>query len=147
MLNTPALDKLVAQGQYTLEIVGFEGRTSMRGEQSHPITQTDLILSIASNAPFPGASTRKLDVRIAGPATTFDRTKDGELVIGACRVNGGEYELVVMATEAFLSHCLLALSTIPRSRCFLAVTTQSKVELSTEGHVFVLEAAIHTKPL
>lgn len=145
-MSTRGLDKLFAQGQYTLEVIGFEARTSLKGEDSQPVTRTVLMLSIEPSAEFPVASTRNLSVRIVGPAVTFDRTEDGQVVVGACHVSSGECEIVVMATESFLTHCLLVLSSMHRARCFLTLTTQTKVEKSTENYVFVLEATVHTKP-
>ena len=145
-MSTPALDKLFAQAQYTLEIIGFEARTSLKGEDPQPVMRTALTLAIETSADFPGANSRNLSVRIVGPAATFDRTEDGQVVVGACRFSNGEYEVVVMATEAFLSHCLLVLSTMPRSRCFIVLTTQTKVEQLAEDCVLVLEAAVQAKP-
>ena len=143
-MNTPALDKLLAQGQYKLEVTGCEIQTSLTGETSPPVARTELKLTIRPEVHFPGVTVRKLYVRIVGPATVFDKTEDDQIVIGAFRVDTGEYEVVIMATELFLSHCLIALSALPRVRCLLTLTTKTKVEQSAGGYVFILAATLGT---
>ena len=143
-LNTPALDKLLAKGQYKLHVIGWEIQASLTGETSPPVARTELKLAIKPEIYFPGARIRKLYVRIVGPVTLFDKTEDGETVIGAFRIDTEEYEVVIMATEVFLTHCLISLSALPQSRCFLTLRTKTKVEQSAEGYVFLLEAALST---
>lgn len=145
-MSTSVLNKLFAQGRYSFEIVGCDVSTSIQNGAPLASVRTEIVLSVEQRQPFPKLQGQAISVCISGPAMKFDRTKDGAVIVGVVRVSAELVEVLVVGTETFLSHALLALRVAPSSRCFLTVTTESQLDDFVAGErSFILDAAIMSK--
>lgn len=149
--NTPALNALFAQGQYNFQVTGFDVVLTLREDESQPVARTGFLLKVHPYPGSPAVFSKKLAFRVVGPAEKFDHSTTGDVFFGAIGVKEDGCEIFVTGTEPFLTQTLTALSLLssvtPRYRCFVTLTTQTKVEPQTIGYVPILGVQLNVNEL
>ena len=140
-MSTSALDRLFGRGNSHFEINSHTKRISIGDGPKDQPARFEIVLKVTPLAAASWMADLALNVRLIGPAQSFDRTEHDELIVGIVSFPEDACDIGIAGNSEFIMHASQALLNRD-SRKILTITTSTKLEPGTRENILILGAEI-----